>query len=115
MLYEVITVQAQIAIAEGKKLNLKQKDVPLKGYALECRINALSAGKITNLSFPFGPFVRVDSYLETGSVLSPYYDSMIAKIIVWAPDRDKGLAVMMRALEEVVIEGIKTNLEEQIV
>ena len=106
-------VQAQIRIAQGNKLPFKQKDIRLSGYALECRINALSAGVITTLQMPSGPFVRVDSHLEAGSILSPYYDSMVAKIIIWAPDRDQGIAVMLRALEEVNIQGVTTNLEEQ--
>ncbi len=106
-------VQAQIRIAQGKKLPFKQKDIRLSGYALECRINALSAGVINQLQLPSGPFVRVDSHLEAGSILSPYYDSMVAKIIIWAPDRDQGIDVMLRALEEVNIQGVTTNLEEQ--
>lgn len=106
-------VKAQIEVANGKKLQLKQEDVTLAGYALECRLNGLSAGKITKLNFPSGPGVRVDSFLQTGSVLSPYYDSLVAKIIVHASDRDHGLSVMLRALDEVQIEGIQTNLEQQ--
>jgi acetyl-CoA carboxylase biotin carboxylase subunit len=62
---------------------------------------------------PSGPHVRVDTYLQAGSVLSPYYDSLMAKIIVHTPTREMGLAVMLRALDEVVIEGVKTNIEEQ--
>ncbi|MGE4453452.1 MAG: acetyl/propionyl/methylcrotonyl-CoA carboxylase subunit alpha [Sphaerochaeta sp.] len=106
-------VQAQIMIAQGKRLPFRQKDIALRGYALECRINALSAGLITHLRFPSGPFVRVDSHLEPGAVLSPFYDSLVAKIIVWAVDRDHGIAVMLRALKEVDIQGISTNLEQQ--
>jgi acetyl-CoA carboxylase biotin carboxylase subunit len=106
-------VRAQIEVAQGKSLLLSQKDVQLSGYALECRINGLSAGRIEKFVMPSGPHVRVDTYLETGSVLSPYYDSLIAKIIIWAPSREQGLSVMQRALAEVEIEGVKTNLEEQ--
>lgn len=106
-------VKAQIEIASGKKLTITQDDVRLKGYALECRINGKSAGTITDLNFPLGPHVRIDSHLLPNSVLSPYYDPLIAKIIVHTPNRDQGLATMLRALSEVRIEGIETNLEEQ--
>ncbi len=106
-------VREQIRIADSGTLNLTQTDIRLSGYALECRINGLSAGTITKLTLPSGPHVRLDGYLEEGDVLSPYYDSLIAKIIVHAPDRDQGLAIMERALDEVAIEGIQTNVETQ--
>ena len=106
-------VHAQIEIAQGKALHYTQADVTCRGYSLECRINGLSAGTITVCTMPSGPHVRVDTYLESGSVLSPYYDSLIAKIIVYAPTRETGLRVMRRALSEVVIEGVQTNIEEQ--
>lgn len=106
-------VKDQIEIASGKKLMLKQEDIPLTGYALECRLNAKSTGTITALNFPSGPHVRVDSHLRAFSTLSPYYDPLIAKIIVTAPNREHGLAVMLRCLSEVEITGIETNLEEQ--
>ncbi|MEA5105863.1 MAG: biotin carboxylase N-terminal domain-containing protein [Sphaerochaeta associata] len=106
-------VHAQIDIAQGKTLSYSQADVRCKGYSLECRINGLSAGEIKNFVMPCGPHVRVDTYLQSGSVLSPYYDSLIAKIIVYTPTREMGLSVMLRALDEVVIEGVKTNIEEQ--
>lgn len=106
-------VQEQIRIAQGKRLGYTQEDIRFHGYALECRINGLSAGTLTKFVMPGGPHVRFDTYLEEGAVLSPYYDSLIAKIIVHAPNRDQGLAIMLRALSEVCIEGVKTNLEEQ--
>ena len=106
-------IKAQIQVADGKKLGFTQKDVHLSGHSLECRINGETAGVIKKLQFPSGPSVRVDSYLQSGSQLSPYYDPLVAKIIVHTPSRDESLAVMLRALGEVVIEGIKTNLEEQ--
>ena len=106
-------VHAQIDIAQGKTLSYSQADVRCKGYSLECRINGLSAGEIKNFVMPCGPHVRVDTYLQSGSVHSPYYDSLIAKIIVYTPTREMGLSVMLRALDEVVIEGVKTNIEEQ--
>lgn len=106
-------VRTQIEIAQGTPLRFSQHDIVLSGYALECRINGLGAGTIKRLRLPAGPHVRTDTYLEEGSVLSPYYDSLLAKIIVSAKNRTEGLAVMERALDEVVIEGIPTNLDEQ--
>jgi acetyl-CoA carboxylase biotin carboxylase subunit len=106
-------IKAQIEIADGKKLGYTQDDIHLNGHSLECRINGETAGVISKLNFPSGPSVRVDTYLQSGSKLSPYYDPLIAKIIVHTPTRDESLAVMLRALEEVCIEGIETNLEEQ--
>ncbi len=106
-------VHAQIEIAQGKALSYSQADVRCQGYSLECRLNGLGAGRIETFVMPSGPHVRVDTYLQSGSVLSPYYDSLIAKIIVYTPTREMGLSVMLRALDEVVIEGVKTNIEEQ--
>ena len=107
-------VRTQIHIAQGGRLPFTQEDVRLNGYALECRINGMEAGTISRLRLPSGPQVRVDTYLEPGSVISPYYDSLLAKIIVWGRDRDEGLAIMERALGEVLIEGVATNLAEQL-
>ena len=106
-------VRAQIEIAQGKRLSLSQADITLAGYALECRINAQAAGTITRVRMPSGPQVRVDTFLESGSVLSPHYDSLLAKVIVSAKSRDEGLAVMERALDEVIIDGVETDLGEQ--
>jgi len=106
-------VRAQIEIAQGKRLSLSQADITLAGYALECRINAQGAGTITRVRMPSGPQVRVDTFLESGSVLSPHYDSLLAKVIVSAKSRDEGLAVMERALDEVIIDGVETDLGEQ--
>lgn len=106
-------VRAQIEIAQGKRLSFRQDDVTLTGYALECRINAQGAGTITRVRLPAGPQVRVDSAIEASGILSPYYDSLLAKIIVSARSRGEGLAIMERALAEVAIDGLDTNLEEQ--
>ena len=106
-------VRAQIEIAQGKRLSFRQDDITLTGYALECRINAQGAGTITRVRLPAGPQVRVDSAVEANGILSPYYDSLLAKIIVSAKSRGEGLAIMERALAEVAIEGVDTNLEEQ--
>ncbi len=84
------------------------------GYALECRVNALTPGKVTKFNTPGGPEVRVDSFLYDGCTVPPTYDSMVAKIIVHARSRDEGLARMERALNELVIEGIKTNIASQL-
>ncbi len=106
-------IQDQIRIASGEKLTYRQSDVEIKGYAVECRINAATSGTITALTFPGGPGVRVDSYLALGATVPPYYDALVAKIICWAENRRAGLRRMARALEETEIEGISTNLETQ--
>ncbi|MDR2782181.1 MAG: acetyl-CoA carboxylase biotin carboxylase subunit [Holosporaceae bacterium] len=116
---EVITgidiVREQILIAGGSKLSVSQNDVSFRGHAIECRINAEnsdtfipSAGTITNYHCPGGPGIRVDSSLYDGCKVPPYYDSLIAKLIVHANDREQCLARMRRALGEYVIEGIDT-------
>ncbi|MDR0784483.1 MAG: ATP-grasp domain-containing protein [Treponema sp.] len=88
--------------------------VSMKGWAIECRINALSPGKITSLYVPGGPGVRFDTFLYETCTVPPYYDAMVGKLIVYAPDRPQALAKMERALGELVIEGIKTNQAEQL-
>ncbi|MDR1142690.1 MAG: ATP-grasp domain-containing protein [Spirochaetaceae bacterium] len=86
---------------------------PLSGWAMECRINALTPGKITRLEVPGGPGVRFDSFLYPGYSVPPHYDSMVAKLIVHGTDRNHALARMDRALRELVIDGIATNKERQ--
>jgi acetyl-CoA carboxylase biotin carboxylase subunit len=110
-------VRSQINIAEGQKLAFEQKDIQLFGHSIECRINAEdpenftpSPGKITGLNIPGGPGVRVDTAIYSGYVVPPYYDSMIAKLIVHARNRDLAIARMRRALEAMVVEGIKTTI-----
>jgi acetyl-CoA carboxylase biotin carboxylase subunit len=88
-------------------------ELPLSGWAVECRINALSPGKITRLEVPGGPGVRFDSFLYPGYSVPPQYDSMVAKLIVHGTDRNHALARMDRSLRELVIEGIATNKERQ--
>ncbi|MBR7672198.1 acetyl-CoA carboxylase biotin carboxylase subunit, partial [Streptomyces daliensis] len=103
----------QIRIAAGEPLRLRQRDVVLNGAAIECRINAEdphhgfapAPGTITGLSLPAGPFVRVDTHACPGCLIAPEYDSMIAKIISWAPDRDTAIARMRRALSETSVRG----------
>jgi acetyl-CoA carboxylase, biotin carboxylase subunit len=111
-------VRLQIEIAAGLPLTLQQSDIRLEGHAIECRINAEdpskdfrpSAGKIEDIHFAGGPGVRIDSHAFTGYSIPPHYDSLIGKLIVWAPDRDLAVARMKRALEETVIQGIKTTI-----
>jgi acetyl-CoA carboxylase, biotin carboxylase subunit len=97
---------------------MRQDDIPIRGHAIECRINAEDArtfmpspGKIEQLHFPGGPGVRVDSHIYSGYTVPPYYDSMIGKLIVHGDTRESALARMRIALREMVIEGIHTNLE----
>lgn len=111
MVTGVDIIKEQINIAAGRKLSIKQSDISLKGSAIECRINALSTGKITCLHFPAGYGVRVESHLFEGYEVSPYYDSMLAKIIVHGNTRLEAIRRMRRALEELIIDGIKTNSE----
>ena len=106
-------VSEQIRIASKKGLSTTQEQLVFSGYSLECRLNALGAGMITRFDMPSGPHVRVDTFLSAKMALSPYYDSLLAKIIVHAPNRREGINRMLRALDEVVIEGIPTNLSEQ--
>ncbi|MBB3132924.1 acetyl-CoA carboxylase biotin carboxylase subunit [Rhizobium pisi] len=110
-------VQAQIEAAQGHVLNLTQGDVTCKGHSFECRINAEdpdtflpSAGVITHLVLPQGPGIRVDTHIHTGYTVSPYYDSLIAKLIVHAPTRAEAMARMCDALAGTEIEGIATNI-----
>lgn len=110
-------VQAQIRVAAGEKLNIRQRDVVLKGHAIECRINAEdpykltpSAGRITQYHAPGGPGIRVDSHIYHNYLVPPYYDSMIGKVIAYGDNRDQAIARMRIALSEMVIEGIKTNM-----
>ena len=111
MLTGMDLVREQIRIAAGLSLQLSQEDVPMTGHVIECRINALSPGKVEFLHFPGGNGVRVDSHIYTGYEIGPFYDSMIAKIIVKGSSRLTAIRKLRRALEELVIEGINTNAE----
>ncbi|HEU5092037.1 MAG TPA: acetyl-CoA carboxylase biotin carboxylase subunit, partial [Nitrospira sp.] len=110
-------IKEQIRLAAGHPLSIRQQDVTLTGHSLECRINAEdpekftpSPGTITKYSPPGGFGIRVDSAMESGSVVVPYYDSMIAKLITHGRDRQESVARMKRALGEFIIEGIKTTI-----
>jgi acetyl-CoA carboxylase biotin carboxylase subunit len=104
--------QQILACVEGK-MEIDPDKIALSGWSIECRINALAPGKVTRLDLPGGPGVRFDSFLYTGCVVPPHYDSMVAKLIVHAPDRPQALARMDRALGELAVEGVATNREQQ--
>ncbi|MCS7324685.1 MAG: acetyl-CoA carboxylase biotin carboxylase subunit [Thermoflexales bacterium] len=111
-------VKEQIRIARGRKLRYRQEDIQINGWAIECRINAEdpfanfmpSTGKITRIHFPTGPGVRVESGVYEGYEITPYYDSLIAKLIAWGDTRAEALLRMRRALNEFRIMGVKTNV-----
>lgn len=114
-------VKEQIRIASGAELKLRQEDVKLTGHAIECRINAEnpeknfrpSPGTITDIYLPGGKGVRIDSAIYSGYTVPPYYDSMLAKLIVHAKSREEAIMKMKSALGEVIIEGIDTNVDYQ--
>ncbi|WP_274421439.1 acetyl-CoA carboxylase biotin carboxylase subunit [Blautia sp. XA-2221] len=114
-------VKEQIRIASGLPLSFRQKDIHITGHAIECRINAEnpekgfrpSPGTITDMYFPGGKGIRIDSAVYSGYTVQPYYDSMIAKLIVWAKNRDEAIRKMQSALGEIIIEGIDTNVDYQ--
>ncbi len=114
MLTGIDLVKWQIRIAAGVSINFEQKDIRLKGSAIECRINARSCGTLEMLHVPGGPFVRFDTCLVPGVSVTPYYDSLLGKLIVHAGTREEALRKLRAALCELVIEGIPTNLEEQL-
>lgn len=111
-------IKEMISVAEGHPLSFKQQDIVMNGWSIECRINAEdpakgfmpSPGKISFYLPPGGPGVRVDSAAYPGYMISPFYDSMIAKLIVWAPTRREAVAKMKRALAEFAVEGIHTTI-----
>jgi acetyl-CoA carboxylase biotin carboxylase subunit len=109
-------VQQQIKIAAGEKLPFKQRDIQLRGHAIECRINAEdpftfvpSPGKISFYHQPGGPGIRVDSHIYQGYTVPPHYDSMVAKLIAYGDTREQAIRRMRIALSELSVEGIKTN------
>ena len=117
MITGIDLVQEQIRVAAGEKLRFRQRDVELKGHAIECRINAEdpfkftpSPGRITAWHPPGGPGIRVDSHAYTGYYVPPYYDSMVGKVIAYGATRDQAIRRMQIALSEMVVEGILTNI-----
>jgi acetyl-CoA carboxylase biotin carboxylase subunit len=111
-------VKQQIRIASGEPLPFRQKDIVIRGHSMECRINSEdpdndfrpSPGRITALRVPGGPGIRWDSHIHAGTVVPPYYDSLLGKLIVHAPTRLEAIATMRRALDELVIEGVQTTI-----
>ncbi len=111
-------VKEQIRIAAGEKLSIKQEEVVMNGWAIECRINAEDPahdfrpcpGRVGQYLIPGGPGVRVDSSVYSGYVIPPHYDSMVAKLIVWGRDREEAISRMRRSLNEFVVENIATTI-----
>jgi acetyl-CoA carboxylase biotin carboxylase subunit len=110
-------VKEQILVAQGEPLSFAQKDLTWQGHALECRINAEdpvtfvpSPGTIRHLNLPGGPGVRIDTFIHENCEISPYYDSMVAKLMTYGRDRSESIARMRRCLDVMVVEGIKTNI-----
>jgi len=112
-------VKQQIRVAQGEKLKISQRSVEWRGHSIEVRLTARdperdfapSAGRVDSVRLPGGPGVRVDTHIYCGYVVPPYYDAMIAKIIVWDHDRSAAIAKMQRALDETEVIGVKTDLE----
>lgn len=110
-------VKLQLQIANGEKLPFSQKEIVFRGHSLECRITAEnpeqdfqpSVGTISRLTWPGGPGVRIDSHIYQGYTVPPYYDPLLAKIIVWGRDRSEAIARMERCMAEFRVEGVKTN------
>ncbi|MCO2062196.1 acetyl-CoA carboxylase biotin carboxylase subunit [Pseudomonas aeruginosa] len=118
MVTGVDIVKEMLRIASGEKLSIRQEDMVIRGHALECRINAEdpktfmpSPGKVKHFHAPGGNGVRVDSHLYSGYSVPPNYDSLVGKVITYGADRDEALARMRNALDELIVDGIKTNTE----
>ncbi|MGQ0544695.1 MAG: acetyl-CoA carboxylase biotin carboxylase subunit [Betaproteobacteria bacterium] len=117
MITGIDLVQEQIRVAAGEKLRFRQKDIQLRGHAIECRVNAEdpyrftpSPGRITSYHPPGGPGIRVDSHVYQGYSVPPNYDSMVGKVIAYGATREQAIARMRIALSEMVVEGIQTNI-----
>ncbi|MED6158991.1 hypothetical protein PIB30_038133 [Stylosanthes scabra] len=119
MISSVDLIEEQIRVALGEKLRYKQEDIILRGHSIECRINAEDAfkgfrpgpGRITAYLPSGGPFVRMDSHVYPDYVVPPSYDSLLGKLIVWAPTREKAIERMKRALDDTIITGVPTTIE----
>jgi acetyl-CoA carboxylase, biotin carboxylase subunit len=120
MVYDIDLVKEQIRVAAGEQLGYSQSELNASGHAIECRINAEdprnnfapAAGTLTNVVFPGGPGIRVDTHVYSGAVVPPFYDSMIAKIVAVGETREAAIARMERALRETVIEGVNTTIQQ---
>jgi acetyl-CoA carboxylase biotin carboxylase subunit len=118
MITGIDLIKEQISVAAGEKLSFTQEDVKINGCALECRINAEDPhmnfmpcpGKVENYILPGGIGIRIDSAVYSGYVISPFYDSMVSKVIAWGRNREEAISRMKRALNEFVIEGVKTTI-----
>jgi len=119
MISGVDLIKEQIRVAAGEPLRYTQQDIQLRGHAFECRINAENPdrdfepdkrGKIETFTPPAGPGTRVDTYVYSGSTVPPFYDSLVAKVIVWAEDRPSAIDRMLRALKETTVVGIHTTV-----
>lgn len=120
MITGVDIVKEQLYIASGEPLRMKQSDIKIQGHAIECRLNAEdsktfipSPGKIKAYHAPGGPGIRVESHIYAGYTVPPHYDSMIGKLIAYGENRDVAIARMLGALDEVIIDGINTNIDLQ--
>lgn len=110
-------VAQQIRVAEGRPLGMTQDDIKFYGHAIECRLNAEDSsqdflptpGTVTQALFPAGDGIRIDSHIESGSVVPPYYDSLLGKLIVWGNDRDEAISKLQKALSSCCIEGVANN------
>lgn len=118
MVVNMDLVEEQIKVASGESLQYRQEDIEIKGHSFECRINAEdpsndflpSPGRLTQVAFPEGSGIRVDTHIETGSMITPFYDSMIGKLIVHGNTRKEALMKMRETLDQCHIEGVKTNI-----
>jgi acetyl-CoA carboxylase biotin carboxylase subunit len=120
MITGVDIVKEQLFVASGMGLSFKQEDIHINGHAIECRINAEdpetfmpSPGTIESYHAPGGPGIRMETHIYNGYLVPPYYDSMIGKLIAWGETRESALARIRVALNEIVIEGIKSNVPLQ--
>ena len=118
MITGIDIVRQQLLIASGQEMTYSQSEVQLRGHAIECRINAEdpvhftpSPGKINSFHAPGGPGVRMDTHMYNGYVVPPNYDSMVGKLISYGNNRDAAIRRMVNALNEIVIDGIKTNVD----
>ncbi|KAL2621613.1 hypothetical protein R1flu_001818 [Riccia fluitans] len=119
MITSVDLIEEQIRVALGEKLRMTQDEIVIRGHSIECRINAEDAfagfrpgpGRITGYLPPGGPFVRMDSHIYSDYIVPPSYDSLLGKLIVWAPTRERAIVRMQRALNDTIITGIPTTLD----
>lgn len=120
MVYNIDLVKEQIRIAAGEELGYTQSDLRVGGHAIECRINAEdarnnfapAAGMLTDVVFPGGPGIRVDTHVYAGASVPPFYDSLLAKIVAFGETREAAIARMERALSETVVGGVKTTIDQ---